>query len=60
MWPASCCSLATPTLILLVSSARKLTVLVVEACFSARLMICVWSEWTAARIVIMMSQLVGS
>jgi len=39
---ASCYNLATPTMILLVSSARKLTVLVVETCFSARPIVCVW------------------
>jgi len=49
-----------PTLILLVSSARKLTVLVVEACFSARPMICVCRDWIAARITVIMSRLVGS
>ena len=37
--PASCCSSVTPTLIVLDLSAKKLTVLVVEACFSARSMI---------------------
>jgi len=36
---ASCCSLVTPILSLLHSSARKPTVMVVEACFSARPMI---------------------
>jgi len=60
MRPASCCSFATPTLILLVSFVRKLTVLVVEACFSARPMICVWREWMAARITVITSQFVGS
>jgi len=58
--PASCCSLVTPTLILLHSSARKPIGLVVEACFSARPMIWVWREWMAARIAVMMSRLVGS
>ena len=57
---ASCYSLVTPTLILLVSSARKLTVLVVEACFSARPMIWVWRDWMAARITVITSRLVGS
>ena len=60
MRPASGCSLATPTLILLVSSAKNLTVLVVEACFSARPMICVWREWMAARITVITSRLMGS
>jgi len=45
MRPASYCSLPTPNLILLVSFTRKLTVLVVAACFSARPMICIWREW---------------
>jgi len=60
MRPASCCSLATPSLILLISSARKLTVLVVEACFSARSIIWVWREWMAANIAVMTSRLLGS
>ena len=34
--------------------------LVVEACFSARPMICVWREWMAARITVITSRLVGS
>ena len=37
--PASCCSFVIPTLILLHSSARKPTLLVVETCFSTRAMI---------------------
>jgi len=58
--PTSSCSLATPSLILLVSSARKLTVLVVDTCFSDRPMIYVSRKWIAAKIAIMMSRLVGS
>jgi len=58
--PASCYSLVTPTLIRLHSSARNPTVLVVEACFSGRPMIWVWREWMAAKMVVMMSRLVGS
>ena len=60
MHPASWCSLVIPTLILLYLSVRKLTVLVVEASFSTRLMIWLSREWMAARIAVMMSRLIGS
>ena len=60
MCPASCCSFVTPFLIWWVLSVRNPSVLLVAACFSARLVIWSWRLWIAASIAVMISQLVGS